>query len=71
MLPWQWAEDAPASRHGDGISRPRPDARTREFCVLVRTKGAQQLKWFTRAETKAKAMDYALARWPGAQVEVP
>ena len=70
MLPWQWAEDAPTSQHGEGISRPRPGNRTREFRVIVFKPGSQPLTWITKAETRRHAIRYAEARWPGAAVEV-
>jgi hypothetical protein len=70
MLPWQWAEEPTTSKHGDGISRPRPKARTREFRLIVYPQGAQPMTWITRAETKRHAIRYAEARWPGATVEV-
>ncbi len=70
MLPWQWREDAPTSKHGDGISRPRPKARTKEFKLLIYPQGAQPMTWITRAESKRHAIKYAQARWPGAEVEV-
>ena len=70
MLPWQWREEEPTSKHGDGISRPRPKARTREFRLIVYPVGAQPMTWITRAETKRHAIRYAEALWPGATVEV-
>ncbi len=70
MLPWQWADGPQTSQHGDGISRPRPKARTREFRLIVYPQGAQPMTWITRAETKRHAIRYAEARWPGAAVEV-
>jgi hypothetical protein len=70
MLPWQWQEDAPTSKHGDGISRPRPKTRTKEFRLIVYPQGAQPMTWITRAESKKHAIRYAEARWPGATVEV-
>jgi hypothetical protein len=70
MLPWQWAEEPPTSRHGDGISRPRPKTRTKEFRLIVYPQGAQPMTWITRAESKKHAIKYAEARWPGAAVEV-
>lgn len=69
IMPLQWADD-PNSRLGDGISRPMPKARTREFQLIVYPQGARPMYWTTRAETKAHAMRYAQARWPGAAVEV-
>lgn len=70
MLPWQWREDLPTSKHGDGISRPRAKARTREFRLIVYPHGARPMTWITRAESKRHAIRYAEARWPGATVEV-
>lgn len=63
---WQEEEHG---RFGEGISRPRPKARTREFRVIVYPMGARPMTWITRAETKRHAIRYAQARWPGAEVE--
>lgn len=70
MLPWQWREEEPTSKHGDGISRPKPKARTKEYKLLIYPQGAQPMTWITRAESKRHAIRYAQARWPGAVVEV-
>lgn len=70
MLPWQWQEDAPTSRHGEGISRPLPKTRTREFRLTVSAHGARPMLWITKAENVKAAIRYAQNRWPGAQVEV-
>jgi hypothetical protein len=70
LVPWHWGDDLPTSRHGEGISRPRPGITTREFRVLVFKPGSQPLTWITRAESKRHAIGYAQARWPGAAVEV-
>jgi len=70
MLPWQWAEDGPTSQHGDGISRPRPKARTREYRLIVYPQGAKPMTWTTQAESKRHAIRYAENRWPNATVEV-
>jgi hypothetical protein len=70
MLPWQWREDESTSKHGDGISRPRPKARTREFRLIIYPQGARPMTWITQAESKRHAIRYAEARWPGATVEV-
>ena len=70
MLPFQWIEEPTISRHGDGISRPQPKIRTREFRLIVYPIGAPPMTWITRAETKRHAIKYAQARWPGAAVEV-
>jgi len=70
LVPWQWDDELPTSRHGEGVSRPRPGITTREFRVLVLKPNAQPLTWITRAESKRHAIGYAQARWPGAAVEV-
>ena len=70
MLPWQWNEELPTSKHGEGISRPRPGIKTREYRVMIFKPGAQPMTWITKAESKRHAIRYAQARWPGAEVEV-
>lgn len=69
FTPLLWQEEE-KGRFGDGISRPRPKARTREYRVIVYPMGARPMTWITRAETKRHAIRYAQARWPGAEVEV-
>lgn len=70
LVPWQWDDELPTSRHGEGVSRPRPGITTREFRLQVLKPNAQPLTWITRAESKRHAIGYAQARWPGAAVEV-
>jgi hypothetical protein len=65
----QWAEEEKGT-YGDGISRPRPLARTREYRVIVYPQGARPLTWFTKAESKRHAIRYARNRWPGCEVEM-
>lgn len=65
-----WAEEPPTSKHGDGISRPGPKARTRLHTVMVYPKGARPMIWTTQAESKQHALRYAEARWPDAVVEI-
>lgn len=68
---FQWRnEDDDGACYGEGVSRPRHNARVKDFTVLVRPRGAQPLKWYTRAESKRHAIRYAQNRWPGATVEV-
>ena len=70
-IAFQWRNDEDDnSRHGEGISRPRPGSRTREFRVIVFKPGAQPLTWITQAETKRHAIRYAEARWPSCTVEI-
>ena len=63
-----WQEEE-RGRFGDGISRPVPKTRTRQYRVLVYPMGAQPMTWITRAESRRHAIKYAQARWPGAAVE--
>lgn len=70
IVPFQWVEEQPTSRHGDGISRPHAKTRTREYRLIIFKPGAQPMTWITRAETKRAAIKYAENRWPGAVVEV-
>jgi len=70
LVPWQWDDELPTSRHGEGVSRPRPGITTREFRLLIFKPNAQPLTWITRAESKRHAIGYAQARWPGAAVKV-
>ena len=69
MLPFIWAEDPSPARLGDGISRPKPGSRTCEYKLIVYPTRARPFIWITRAETKHHAIQYAEARWPGADVE--
>ena len=69
ITPFAWQEEE-RGRFGDGISRPLPKMRTRQYRVLVYPMGAQPMTWITRAESRRHAIKYAQARWPGAVVEV-
>lgn len=69
MLPFQWAEEPTTAKLGDGISRPKPGSRTRQYQIKVHTAGARPMTVFMRAESKRAAIKYATNRWPGAQVE--
>lgn len=55
---------------GDGISRPRPKARTREYQLLVYFQKAKPMKIRLMAETQKHALKYASNRWPTATVEI-
>ena len=70
LVPWQWNDELPTTRHGEGVSRPQSGMKTREFRLLVFKPGSQPLTWITRAESTRHAIRYAKARWPGAEVEV-
>ena len=71
LVPWQWSDELPTSRHGEGVSRPRSGISTREFRLLVfKPNAGPPMTWITRAESKRHAIGYAQARWPGAVVEL-
>lgn len=68
---FQWRTDPEDQGvYGEGISRPRHGARTKEFRLIIYPKGARPITWITRAETKAAAIKYAQNRWPAATVEL-
>ena len=69
---FQWRTDPETlGSYGEGVSRPRHNARVRDFKVIVYPKIARPVTWYTRAESKAAAKRYAHARWPdAAAVEV-
>ncbi len=55
---------------GDGISRPQPNARTREYRLLIYFQKAKPMKVSLMAETQKHALKYASNRWPTATVEI-
>ena len=69
MLPFSW-DDNPTARSGPGISRPLDKEKTRTFTLKVTLEHSMPMKWTTKAATATKAKQYAIARWPGATVEV-
>ena len=69
MQPFAWDENTQA-RIGPGISRPLEGEKTKSFTLKVIIQAAMPMKWKVKAATAAKAKQYALARWPGATVEV-
>jgi len=70
ILAFRWAEEPTDSKHGDGVSRPVPKARTKQYRVMVYPQGARPMLWITQAENVGAAIRYAQNRWPGAEVEV-
>ena len=63
-------EDAGKTQHGEGISRAPAGVKTKLFDLIVRQPGTRPMKFSIPAETATKAKQYAMARWPMAQVEV-
>jgi len=72
LAAFQWRTDPEnIGNYGEGISRPRHNARVRDFKVIISMKGARPITWYTRAESKRAAEKYARNRWPdAAAVEV-
>ena len=66
----QWNDEGATPKIGDGISRPIPGAKTREYRVRVSQVGASPMYVQMRAETKTNVIKYAKARWPTAEVAV-
>lgn len=52
---------------GEGVSRAKHDARTKEFKVKVAFQGAKPLTLVLLAENGTKAKLYAKNRWPNCQ----
>ncbi len=63
-------EDADKVQQGEGISRAPAKAKTKLFNLIVKQVGARPMKFSIPAESATKAKQYALARWPSAQIEV-
>lgn len=68
-LTWRNDEDE-EGRYGEGISRPKSGAKTRQFQVIVYPQSSRPLRWTCMAESKSHALRYAANRWPGAAVEL-
>jgi len=66
-----WIDDDIRVKRGEGISRPVANARTRSFTLIVYQPRLQPMTVTMRAESKAAAIRYAKARWPGSEVELP
>lgn len=66
-----WIDDDIRVKRGEGISRPVANARTRSFTLIVYQPRLQPMTVTMRAESKAAAIRYAKARWPGSEIELP
>jgi len=69
LFQWRNDEDLQAS-YGEGVSRPRHNARLRDYTVLVKPPQAPAFKWFTRAENRRAVIRYAQNRWPDCKAEL-
>jgi len=65
LLQWR-TDETEIGTYGEGVSRPRHNARVKDYTVIVRFTHAQPIKWYTRAESKRAAEKYAGNRWPQA-----
>ena len=64
---FQWRTDeSEVGSYGEGVSRPRHNARVKDYTVLIRFAQTTPIKWYTRAESKRAAAKYARNRWPQA-----
>ena len=63
LLQWR-TDETELGNYGEGISRPRQNARVKDFTVLITLPQAKPIKWYTRAESKRAAAKYARNRWP-------
>lgn len=65
---WTWREEE-YTAHGEGLTRARAKARTREYHLIIYMLHGQPMQWIVRAESLRHAIRYAKARWPGTTVE--
>ena len=70
FLSHTWNDGPAGSRFGEGISRPKANARTRQYRMQVKPVDAPKFIWTTFAENQRMAFSYAEARWPSSQVEL-
>jgi hypothetical protein len=63
LLQWR-TDETELGNYGEGVSRPRQNARVKDFTVLITLPQAKPIKWYTRAESKRAATKYARNRWP-------
>ncbi|MEN9727413.1 MAG: hypothetical protein RL434_1779 [Pseudomonadota bacterium] len=66
---FQWQEH-PQGAFGPGVSRAANLESAKKFTLLVKQQAAKPMKVTLFAENRTAAKKYALARWPGAAVEV-
>lgn len=69
LVPFTWKDDNKDRRFGEGVSRPAPTARTKEYRLIIKEPGACKLTWTAKAESLKHAIKYAEARWPGASIQ--
>jgi len=62
--------DGPTPSLGPGVSRPKPNERTRMYRVLVAWPDRRKMVVTIPAPSKAKASSYCRNRWPDCTAEV-
>ncbi len=69
LKPFRWIDRADDAAFGDGVSRPLPGVRTRDYKLKVQDLNTTPMVVYPfKAENKTQAMKYAKARWPLATV---
>lgn len=58
----------PEPKLGEGVSRPKPKDRTREYRLVVQIPSNQPMHVVIPAPTQAEAITYCKNRWPNATV---
>ena len=54
----------PPANIGEGLSRPMPTAKVREYKIKVHFAGTSPMTLVLKAESPAKALKYGKNRWP-------
>lgn len=60
--------EGPEPNLGAGISRPKPNERTRDYRLEIKQPGKPVMRVLIPAPSKAKAIGYCKNRWPDATV---
>jgi len=66
---FQWRHDDDGAQYGEGVSRPIPGNRTRQYRIKVHMAQSQPMSVILRAESKSAAIKYAQNRWPNATIK--
>ena len=66
---FQWRHDDDGAQYGEGVSRPIPGNRTRQYRIKVHMAQSQPMSVILPAENKNAAIKYAQNRWPNAKIK--
>ena len=66
---FQWRHDDDGAQYGEGVSRPIPGKRTRQYRIKVYMAQSQPMSVILRAESKSAAIKYAQNRGPNAKIK--